>query len=195
MHVNLYPRMGLLGVSRTWDSAATYDCYTDVGPFPYPPTIASGMVAPWMDANLAALKPVTEMRAASTQFTVALKANNQYAADMRAYYDMRVNRTSGGKRDRLRDERAAVQDGIDRANKLFTAAVAQLDALAEAKAKGTLAVNPDTMTRQVNPETGEVLYNPPSRQVTPQASAKPGLSTGALMLPLAAVAAAYLALK
>lgn len=179
-----------LGVSRTWDPAYTYDAYRDVRPFQFSPTVVSSMVAPWMDAGLAAYKTVADMKAASLSFGLALKENAQYAQAISDYYGMRVDRTSGGKRDRLRDERAAIRDGLDRANRMLTAAKAQVDALMEAKAKSSLTVNPDAMARVQNPETGEVFYTAPSRQESPQ-----GASMGKYMLPLAAIAAAYLALK
>lgn len=71
-------------------STKFYDANNDVGLLPLSPSDAASMVNGG---------DVTAIRA-------AIAALTDYEAKVRKYYDTRVSRTSGGKRDRLRAERA-----------------------------------------------------------------------------------------
>lgn len=118
----------LLGASRTYSATAAYDADADVRPIPY------------TQATIAALIKSNDLLILKS----AVHDLTDYEASVRSYYDTRVNRTSGGKRDRLRDERAALCNEALAAIRLATVGINSVSARIAANVKAGLPAYTDT---------------------------------------------------
>ena len=168
--------------SRLYSSTANYDAYATLGRLPYSPEQTMLL------ADLRNVISPTEMAGRIEAINVAIASLVDYATKLTSYYGTRVSRTSGGKRDRLRAERAALRNQAD-------AQVALLKAgLASAKTIGTAMVTA-TQT-DYNPETGRIM-TPVEKEVARQNQAATQGASGmsSLILPIGAGLAALYFLK
>jgi hypothetical protein len=169
--------------SRAFSSSAQYDVYSSVGPLPYSPEAALALADVQSMTNAAALADRINA------INIAIAALTDYAEKVTAYYGTRVSRTSGGKRDRLRAERAAVRGQAEAEITLLKAG------LASAKRIATAVVT--SAQDDYNPESGKLLTPVEKEAVAAKAAASASSSSGmnALIIPVGAALAALFFLK
>lgn len=175
--------------SRVYDPLRTYDFFTDRRPIPYDTFAVASIVQPHMAKESMA---ASEVQSVINRLQTVIKANEAFRKEVDDYYGMRVSRTSGGKRDRLRAERAALKAEADAANKMAAAAVSDLRSMPIAEVKATLKTDPDFVVTEADPASGGVLYK--YAAPTAPAAAGPGGGMGWL-LPVGAGLAAFFMLK
>lgn len=166
----------LLG-SRTYDPTASYDSVASVGPLPLSPESAASM------ADVQSLTSVQALADRVSAIDTAIANLTLFEKQTRAYYDNRVDRTSGGKRQRLRDERAALCDQANNEIAVLRSARASAVRLATAMASAK--------QDDFNPATGVALT--PTEKAAAQAAAPSGLNS--MILPIGAALAALFVLK
>lgn len=187
-------RASFLGASRVFDPNYPYDFFKDRYQIPYTQAGISGILSNLTDEPSRQAASIATLNARITQLQAAIAALEKFDKDNTAYYDERVNRTSGGKRDRLREERAALRDEGAAARAMASAAIRTLTNTVNAKASVSLQEagnDPRQVVISRDVDTGALVYSRPAIQAS--ASASPS-GTGWL-LPVGAALAAYLALK
>jgi hypothetical protein len=161
---------------------SAYDSIASVGPLPLSPEAAAAM------ADVQTLASVAAVNGRISQINVAIANLTAFEKQTRAYYDARVSRTSGGKRDRLRRERAD----------LCNQALAEIALLKSAHASATrLATTLATVAQDdYNPATG-VAMTPAERAIAVQqkAAAPATFNMNSLIIPAGAALAAIYFLK
>lgn len=100
-------------------------------------------------ADVQGLSTPAQMAARIAAINTAVASLTDYITKLNSYYGTRVSRTSGGKRDRLRAERAAIRSQADAQLVLLKAG------LASAKIIGPAMVT--AVQTDYNPETGKIL--------------------------------------
>ncbi len=169
--------MSLLGA---FSPLSNYD-YNETRPIPYTQASVAGLI----DAgNLQGLM-------------TAVNDLTAYEAAARSYYDGRVSRTSGGKRSRLKGERADVCNEALAAIRLATAGINTVQANIAASAKAKLPAYVDNNTTNQTWTTPGYTNNP-TNAIPPDPSMNhaSGLSPMAtLAIPLGLAAAAFLLIK
>lgn len=123
------PRLG------AFSSTGTYDANSVFGTLPF--SLAGAAI-------LLQAKNIDDIKAAIFNLT-------KYESDVRKYYDDRVTRTSGGKRDRLRAERADLCNEANAALSLLRSGLATLER----------AVSSREISKQPNfdPSTGKLVIH------------------------------------
>lgn len=188
----------LLGASRTYDPTYPYDFVKERYPIPY---TRAGIAAIIGDLDTEPKRQgatIAVLNQRITQLHAAIAALEQFDRDNTSYYGERVSRTSGGKRDRLRDERAALREEGELARKLATSAIQALTTSVNAKASAAMQ-DSGTSTGNIivsrDEDTGALVY---SRKYTPVATVAPvsqGNNLPPWLLPAGVGLAAILALK
>lgn len=119
-----------------------------------------------------------------------------YEAACRSYYDGRVSRTSGGKRDRLRGERSDLCNEALAAIRLATAGINSVQAKIAAQAKAQLPAYVDNNSTNQTWQTPGSTNNPTAQlpvYAAPQSETAAMLSK--LAIPAAIAAAAFFLIK
>ncbi len=164
--------------STTYD----YDSVGSVGGLPISPEAAAVM----SDVN--SLSSVAGVAERISAIDAAIATLTQFEKQTRAYYDRRVNQTSGGKRDRLRSERSD----------LCNQALSEIALLRSARASAVRRASSLATASQsdFNPDTG-VALTPVEKQAvaTQQAASGQGFNATSLILPVGAALAALFFLK
>lgn len=183
-----------LGASRVFDPNYPYDFFKDRYAIPYTQAGIANVIAGLTDEPGRQAASIAVLNAKITQLQAGVSALEKFDKDNTAYYDERVNRTSGGKRDRLREERAALRAEGEAARIMAQAAIRTLTNTVNAKAQTSLQEagnDPRAVVVSRDVDTGALVYSRPAIQQAAQTSA--GSSTW--LLPVGAAALAYLALK
>lgn len=196
--------------ARIYDPLQNYDFFRDHYRIPYDTMAIAAMVQPHMSKQE---MTAAEVNAVIQALTAAIKANEKFEKDVTDYYGTRVSRTSGGKRDRLRAERAAVRGESEKARKMAAATISDMRVMKIAEVKSQMKTDPDFVvsttdpdsggivyTKSVpatNPKTGTVTFKPVSLSVIPAGAPAIGNAggMGKWLLPVGAGLAAYFALK
>lgn len=144
--------------SRSFDPNANYDIYLDRRPFPYPPLAVAAIIEPYINRTEATSAEIASVIA---RLREAIKANEAFGVEVTDYYGMRVSRTSGGKRDRLRSERAAIREGIAEANRIAASSISALQSMKVTSIKASLPLDPDTIVSTRDPASGAIAYTHP----------------------------------
>lgn len=182
----LTPRTILYGAtpvflgSRTYSPTDSYDSIAVVGSLPLSPEATAAM------ADVQSLQSVAALNARIAAIDTAIANLTLFEKDTRAYYDMRVDRTSGGKRQRLRDERAALCDQAN--NEAATLRSARASAVRLATAMATAKQD------DFNPQTGVALTET-EKAAAAQSAAAGSAGMKSLILPIGAALAALFVLK
>jgi len=137
-------------------------------------------VLPFSSASAAILlqaKNIEDVKAAIANLT-------KYEADVRKYYDDRVTRTSGGKRDRLRAERADLCNEANAALALLRSGLATLER--------DVSSRETSKQPTFDPNTGKIVVLPDGT-IAPQTTS--GSSLMKFAIPVAAGLAALFFLK
>lgn len=156
-----------------FSSVNKYDADLVVGRLPLPPSDAAALVNSG---------DIATVRARIAELT-------KYEAEVRSYYDKRVSRTSGGKRDRMRNER---RDLTGAANESLAILRSGLQTLERAKTATVTAARPD-----FDPSTGKTIVTE-SSTFTPETSVTDSSSefkASSLIIPVGAALAALYFLK
>jgi hypothetical protein len=153
-------------------STKFYDANNDVGLLPLSPSDAARLIESGdVDAIRSSIAALTD-----------------YEAKVRSYYDARVSRTSGGKRDRLRSERAELTSAALEATTLLKSGLLTLER--------KIAAQATAKQDDYNPATGKPLTVVEKEiiretEATKQASFNPN----SLIIPVGAALAALFFLK
>ncbi len=164
-----------------YSSASSYDSVATVGPLPLSPEGAAAL------ADVQALSTVEALTGRISAIDAAIANLTLFESQTRAYYDTRVSRTSGGKRSRLRTERAD----------LCNQALAEIALLKSARASAVRRSTAVAVSSQsdYNPNTGVALTPVEKETAIAQATANPPSSLQALIIPVGAAVAALFFLK
>lgn len=171
------PRTILLGA---YSASASYDSVTSVGALPLSPQEAAVL------ADVQSLNSPAALASRISTIDVAIADLTLFEKQTRAYYDSRVSRTSGGKRDRLRAERAD----------LCNQALAEIALLRSARASAVRRATSLSTSKQsdFNPDTGAAL-TPVEKQTMDAQAAASAPSMSSLIIPVGAALAALFFLK
>lgn len=153
----------------------TYDANTAVGLLPITPADAAALLE---------TKNINAVKAKIAELT-------SYESAVRSYYDTRVARTSGGKRDRLRAER---KDLTYAANDALSILKSGLLTLEREKTSEAIAKQDDFNTSTGKPYTPEEIQLEIETGKRP-ASGKKGFDPSAMIIPIGAALAALYFLK
>ncbi len=149
------------------------DVFDDVGPYPVTPEQVASL------SDVQSLNKVSDVESRILQINIALGLLNDYGAKADPYYRTRIDRTSGGKRDRLIGERAGILGLVHKDTVLLSAA------LSSARIRATALVT----ATQAN-------YDPTSGMLQPSVPAQAsGSSSASLLIPVGAALAALFFLK
>lgn len=193
--IGIIPGVPFLGASRTFDPTYPYDFFKDRYAIPYTQAGIAGIIGDLSTEPTRQAASTDLLNRRITQLQAAIASLEQFDRDNTAYYDERVNRTSGGKRDRLREERAALRAEGEAARVLASSAVRSLTNTVNAKA--TVAMqeagnDPRQVVVARDPNSGALVY---SRPTLPQNQTQSQGGLPSWLLPVGAAAAAYFALK
>jgi len=152
-------------------STRFYDANNDVGLLPLAPSDAASMVS---GGNISDIK-------------TAIASLTDYEAKVRKYYDTRVSRTSGGKRDRLRAERADLTGAALESLTLLKSGLLTL----ERKAVAAVTAKQDDF----NPATGKALTEVEKEVLKETQNQSSSFNATSLIIPVGAALAALFFLK
>ncbi len=173
----LTPRTNLFGA---YSSTANYDSVASIGPLPLSPEAATSM------ADVQSLNTVAALTSRISDIDSAIANLTLFEQQTRAYYDDRVNRTSGGKRSRLRGERA------DLCNQALAEIALLRSARASAVRRATAVAT--AIQSDYNPNTGAAL-TPVEKEAIGKAAADSASGMSGLIIPAGAALAALFFLK
>lgn len=195
-NIGLIPKQGpFLGASRSFDPTYPYDFFRDKYAIPYTQAGIANIIAGLTDEAGRQSASASLLNSKITQLQAAITALEKFDRDNTGYYDDRVNRTSGGKRDRLREERAALRAEGEAARILASSAVRTLSIALNSKAATAMQEagnDPRSVVVSRDIDTGAVVYARP--QIATQAP-QSGSGLPSWLIPAGAAVAAYLALK
>jgi len=185
--------------TRVYDPLRLYDFTRDQVPMPYDAYAMARIIQPYMDREDLSMSEVTAL---ITTLSQTIKDNEAYETKVRDYYGLRVDRTSGSKRDRLRAERAALIGESTAARNIAAAAIKDLRSGQLAKVKGSMKTDPDFVMSRKD-ESGGIVYehsDPADDKSGAKPGAKPGAKSGkdeslGWLLPAGAGLAAYFMMK
>lgn len=177
--------------SRIYDPNREYDFFRDHYRIPYDQEAVATIVRPHMEK---AEMPLAERDAVIARLQQVIKMNEKFEADVTDYYGTRVSRTSGGKRDRLRAERAAIRGESQKARQIAAAAITDFRLLKISEVRSGLKTDPDLVVETRDPSTGAIVYSYSAPGASP-AKASAGAGGMGWLLPVGAGVAAYLMMK
>lgn len=162
-----------------YSNTVVYNSVASVGVLPLSPEAAAAL------ADVQSLTTSGEFKARIAAIDVAIANLTLFERQTRAYYDARVSRTSGGKRDRLRAERAD----------LCNQALDELALLRSARASAVRLTTAVVTAKQddYDPNTGKALTPAEKKAIADQTALSPDMS--ALIIPVGAALAALFFLK
>ncbi len=174
----------ILGGNRSrfgaYSPTYAYDSAGSIGDLPLSPEAATAM------ADVQSLNSVSGITSRISEIDSAIANLTLFESQVRAYYDGRVNRTSGGKRDRLRRERS---DLCNQAN----AEIALLRSARASAVRRATAVATSTQD-DYNPNTGKTL-TPTEKEAVAAGKMEPPSNMSSLLIPVGAAVAALFFLK
>lgn len=176
--------------ARVYDPLRAYDIYADKQRIPYDQDAVANILRPHLEREDISL---AERNALIAKLTEVIKANEAFEKVADDYYGARVSRTSGGKRDRLRAERAAVKGESAKARQIAAAGITDIRALKLAELKSKMSTDPDFVVSERDPASGGLVYALSTPAAQPSAQSQGNAM--AWLLPVGAGLAAYLALK
>jgi len=193
----------LLGGDRVYSSAkaAKLDFTESNRALPYDQLAVAHKAQPYrakVDASGAYAGPASDIVTLQVLMDRITKENEAYIKEMVDYYDRRVSRTSGGKRDRLRDERAMLRNEAEAAIRLAQSIIMEFRQKAIAQVKATSVVDPDAIVVVPNSTSGRREYTtstatPGTTAAAREAAPSAGLNPTLLLIPAGLVAAYFLA--
>lgn len=182
MKSGLTPRTILFGA---WSPTAVYDFINpqvnNGGQLPYTPEQTASL------ADLSGLTTVSAVANRILEIDIAISTLKAYRGKVTSYYDMRVSRTSGGKQDRLRNERRDLYNVIDESLSLLTSA-----RVGAATKKTAVAV---ASQDDYNPNTGKPLTPAEKEALAEKGGSEKPFDFSKLILPIGAGLAALFFLK
>lgn len=190
------PFLGAYDPNRPYDPNRQYDLYVEHYKIPYTNAAVGSLFAPFLTEEQRQASSMTALRNAIGQFEAAVKVLEEYRAFAIQYYTTRINRTSGGKKSRLLDERDIIQAEAERALKTAKSALAVLTNSLNAKAATSLreaGSDPAQTVVSRDADSGALVYSRPLP--VSQAQAAPQSNMPAWLLPAGIGLAAILALK
>jgi hypothetical protein len=181
--------------SRIYDPLRQYDFFTDKYRIPYDTDAVATILRPHMERAEMSLDEKNRIMATLTQ---VIKANEGFERDVTDYYGTRVSRTSGGKRDRLRAERAALRGESETARKIAAAGINDIRNLKIAELKSVMPTDPDLVVSTRDPDSGATVYRLSTPGAAPGAASSGSGGTLGMpnwLLPVGAGLAAFMFLK